>query len=92
MAELMNHPLVFFVVSLVAMSLAGWIGFALLRRRKPLKGESANYSVSSSPPPGRCSRSSSASASQWQSAVMTSARTTRKKKRMQSAQNSFVRS
>lgn len=36
MTELTNHPLFFFVVSMVLMSLSAWFGVARLRRNKPL--------------------------------------------------------
>lgn len=39
MQQLTIHPIVFFIVSLFVMTLAGWIGFAFLRRSKPLDGE-----------------------------------------------------
>ena len=39
MEELTNHPVFFFVVSFVLMSLAGWIGLTILRHHKRLEGE-----------------------------------------------------
>jgi ABC-type uncharacterized transport system fused permease/ATPase subunit len=39
MKQLTTHPIIFFVVSLLVMTLAAWIGFAFLRRGKPLDDE-----------------------------------------------------
>jgi hypothetical protein len=39
MQQLTTHPIVFFIASLFVMTLAGWIGFAYLRRSKPLDNE-----------------------------------------------------
>jgi ABC-type uncharacterized transport system fused permease/ATPase subunit len=36
MRQLTTHPIIFFVVSLLMMTLAAWIGFTFLRRSKPL--------------------------------------------------------
>ncbi|RFU46540.1 hypothetical protein [Paraburkholderia sp. DHOC27] len=39
MTELTNHPLIFFLVSFVLMSVAAWFGASVLRRKKPLDSE-----------------------------------------------------
>jgi hypothetical protein len=39
MEQLATHPLILFLLSFAAMTLSGWIGFAVLRRKKPLDAE-----------------------------------------------------
>jgi hypothetical protein len=39
MEQLASHPILFFVVSFVVMTFSGWVGFAILRRKQPLDGE-----------------------------------------------------
>lgn len=39
MEQLASHPIIFFVVSFVVMTLSGWVGFTFLRRKKPLDSE-----------------------------------------------------
>jgi len=38
MEQLTSHPIIFFIVSLVMMTLSGWAGYAVLRRSNPLDG------------------------------------------------------
>lgn len=39
MEQLVTHPFVFFAVSLILLTLSGWIGFTVLRRKNPLEPE-----------------------------------------------------